>query len=128
MTRCVIVDDEPLMRLSIVDALEAVGHDVCAAATGTEGIEEARRREYDLVITDLRLPGAEGLGVLKAAKEARGQRELVSRRGPAQLAPWIGETERPRIPVWVPRPGGCRCASGVRRSVVSRRSDPGMLP
>ena len=31
-----IVDDEPLMRLSIVDALEAVGHDVVAAATGTE--------------------------------------------------------------------------------------------
>ena len=72
-----IVDDEPLMRLSIVDALEAVGHDVCAAATGTEGIEEARRREYDLVITDLRLPGADGLAVLKAAKEARAQTEVV---------------------------------------------------
>lgn len=72
-----IVDDEPLMRLSVVDALEAVGHDVCAAATGTEGIEEARRREYDLVITDLRLPGADGLAVLKAAKEARAQTEVV---------------------------------------------------
>ena len=72
-----IVDDEPLMRLSIVDALEAVGHDVCAAATGTEGIEEARRRDYDLVITDLRLPGADGLAVLKAAKEVRAQTEVV---------------------------------------------------
>jgi len=72
-----IVDDEPLMRLSIVDALEAVGHDVVAAATGTEGIEEVRRREYDLVITDLRLPGADGLAVLKAAKEARAQTEVV---------------------------------------------------
>ncbi len=72
-----IVDDEPLMRLSIVDALEAVGHDVRAAATGTEGIEEARRREHDLVITDLRLPGADGLAVLKAAKEARAHTEIV---------------------------------------------------
>ena len=38
-----LVDDEPLMRLSMVDALEAVGYDVHAAATGTEGIEAIRR-------------------------------------------------------------------------------------
>ncbi|MFO0707363.1 MAG: sigma-54 dependent transcriptional regulator [Nitrospira sp.] len=72
-----IVDDEPLMRLSIVDALEAVGHDVTASATGTEGIEQVRNREFDLVITDLRLPGADGLSVLKAAREARAQTEVV---------------------------------------------------
>jgi len=66
-----IVDDEPLMRLSIVDALEAVGHDVCAAATGTEGIEEARRREYDLVSPDLGHPGARGLAVRKGGPVLR---------------------------------------------------------
>ena len=63
-----IVDDEPLMRLSMVDALEAVGHDVQAAATGTEGVDLVRKRTFDLVITDLRLPGADGLTVLKASK------------------------------------------------------------
>jgi two-component system response regulator HydG len=72
-----IVDDEPLMRLSMVDALEAVGHDVVAAASGTEGIELVRKRAFDLVITDLRLPGADGLAVLKAAKEKHSQTEVV---------------------------------------------------
>jgi two-component system response regulator HydG len=72
-----IVDDEPLMRLSMVDALEAVGHTVQAAASGTEGVELAARRTFDLVITDLRLPGADGLAVLKAAKDAHPQTEVV---------------------------------------------------
>ncbi|HRI39292.1 MAG TPA: response regulator, partial [Nitrospira sp.] len=52
-----LVDDEPLMRLSMLDALEAVGCEVQAVATGLEGIEAIDKRTFDLVITDLRLPG-----------------------------------------------------------------------
>ncbi len=39
-----LVDDEPLMRLSMVDALEAVGYDVHAAASGTEGLDVLRQK------------------------------------------------------------------------------------
>jgi two-component system response regulator HydG len=72
-----LVDDEPLMRLSMVDALEAVGYDVHAAASGTEGIEAIWQKHFDLVITDLRLPGADGLTVLKAAKDKASETEVV---------------------------------------------------
>ena len=72
-----LVDDEPLMRLSMVDAMEAVGYEVRAASTGTEGIELLRQKPFDLVITDLRLPGADGLAVLKATKEAAPETEVV---------------------------------------------------
>ncbi|HXH86597.1 MAG TPA: sigma-54 dependent transcriptional regulator, partial [Nitrospira sp.] len=72
-----LVDDEPLMRLSMVDALEAVGYDVRAASSGTEGIEAIRHKVFDLVITDLRLPGADGLTVLKATKDKSPQTEVV---------------------------------------------------
>ncbi|ALA60022.1 sigma-54-dependent transcriptional regulator [Nitrospira moscoviensis] len=75
--KILIVDDEPLMRLSMADALEAVGHDVHAAATGTEGVELVGKRAFDLVITDLRLPGADGLTVLKATKDHHPQAEVV---------------------------------------------------
>ncbi|TKB33457.1 MAG: sigma-54-dependent Fis family transcriptional regulator [Nitrospira sp.] len=75
--KILLVDDEPLMRLSMVDALEAVGHDVLAAASGTEGIDAVRQRPFDLVITDLRLPGADGLTVLAATKEQSAQTEVV---------------------------------------------------
>jgi two-component system response regulator HydG len=72
-----LVDDEPLMRMSMVDALEAVGYKVHAAASGTEGIEAVRRASFDLVITDLRLPGADGLSVLKAAKDKAPETEVI---------------------------------------------------
>jgi len=72
-----LVDDEPLMRLSMVDALEAVGYDVHAAASGTEGIEAVHQKTFDLVITDLRLPGADGLSVLKATKDKAPETEVV---------------------------------------------------
>ena len=75
--KILIVDDEPLMRLSMADALEAVGHDVRAAATGTEGVELVGKQAFDLVITDLRLPGADGLTVLKATKDHHPQTEVV---------------------------------------------------
>ncbi|MBA5867679.1 MAG: response regulator [Nitrospira sp. CR1.3] len=72
-----LVDDEPLMRLSMVDAMEAVGYEVRTAASGTEGIEALRQKAFDLVITDLRLPGADGLAVLKATKTAAPETEVV---------------------------------------------------
>ena len=77
-----IVDDEPLMRLSMRDALEGIGCEVTAAATGTEGLAILGVREFDIVITDLRLPGADGLTILKASKER---------------SPRIGHPRRPRV-------------------------------
>jgi DNA-binding NtrC family response regulator len=75
--KILIVDDEPLMRLSMLDALEAVGHEVHAASTGTEGVESVRKQAFDLVITDLRLPGADGLTVLKVARETHPETEVL---------------------------------------------------
>jgi DNA-binding NtrC family response regulator len=72
-----IIDDEPLMRLSMVDALEGVGCEVAAASTGTEGIHALKKRPFDVVITDLRLPGADGLAVLKACKERDPNTEVI---------------------------------------------------
>jgi two-component system response regulator HydG len=72
-----LVDDEPLMRLSMVDALEAVGYDVHAVASGTEGLDVLREKTFDLVITDLRLPGVDGLTILKATKDKSPETEVV---------------------------------------------------
>ena len=75
--KVLIVDDEPLMRLSMLDALEAVGCEVTAAATGTEGLVILGTRQFDIVITDLRLPGADGLTILRASKERSPTTEVI---------------------------------------------------
>jgi len=65
-----LVDDEPLIRLTVERALAAAGHAVTAAGSG----EEARRLllggRYDLVVTDIAMEGFDGVEVLRAAKAA----------------------------------------------------------
>ncbi|MCH7496167.1 MAG: sigma-54-dependent Fis family transcriptional regulator, partial [Candidatus Marinimicrobia bacterium] len=72
-----IIDDEPLMRLSMLDALKAVGYEVQEASTGTEGIKKTKDQQFDLVITDLRLPGSDGLQVVQACKEVSPRTEVI---------------------------------------------------
>ena len=72
-----IIDDEPLMRLSMMDALSAVGYEVQDASTGDEGIGLFRARRFDLVVTDLRMPGSDGLQVVQACKESPTDTEVV---------------------------------------------------
>lgn len=64
-----IIDDEPLMRISISDALKAEGYNVSSAATGSEGMKNIKDSPYDVVITDLRLPEVDGVQILKACKQ-----------------------------------------------------------
>ena len=66
--RILIIDDEPLMRMSISDALKDDGYEVLEAGLGKEGITLFRDNSFDVVITDLRLPDLNGLEVLKACK------------------------------------------------------------
>jgi DNA-binding response OmpR family regulator len=63
------VDDEKLIRNSFARELRAEGFTVTAVASGSEAIDEVERTRYDLVVTDLMMPGIDGFGVLKAVKE-----------------------------------------------------------
>jgi DNA-binding NtrC family response regulator len=67
-----VVDDEPDVRDLLVEYFRDAGHEVSAAADGTEAVAEITRHptKYGLIISDLQLPGVDGLGVLKAAKAA----------------------------------------------------------
>src|SRR3712207_5450312 len=72
-----IGDDEPLMRLSISDALTGMGYEVVTAATGTEGLARVSERPYDILISDLRLPGVDGLELLQACKQRSPRTEAI---------------------------------------------------
>lgn len=72
-----IIDDEPLMRLSMLDALKAEGYQVQEASNGEEGIKRITTGPYDLVITDLRMPGSDGLEVVRMCKETSPETEII---------------------------------------------------
>lgn len=65
--RILVIDDEPLMRISIVDALVAEGYEVKGVESGRGGLTLLTSEEYDVIITDLKLPEVDGIEILKAA-------------------------------------------------------------
>ena len=69
MSRILVVDDEPGMRDLLRILLEKDGHEVLTAADGTAGLARATSHELDLVISDIKMPGLDGIGLLSALRE-----------------------------------------------------------
>jgi DNA-binding NtrC family response regulator len=74
--RTLIVDDEELIRWSLHSALEGVGFDVELASRGDEALEMLTKSQYDIVITDYKIPGLNGLELLQKIREL-GIRSIV---------------------------------------------------
>ena len=72
-----LADDEPLSREFLQEALQSFGFAVHAVADGQAAVDALAEREFDLVVTDLRMPRADGMAVLAAAKKADPTRPVV---------------------------------------------------
>lgn len=70
MEKILVVDDEESMRDVLSIMLERTGYAVSGVASGEEALERLNKEIFDLVITDLRMAGVDGIEVLKAAKSA----------------------------------------------------------
>ena len=70
MEPLLLVEDKTELRAMLRKALERAGYTVDEAPDGTAAIQKIRARRYLLVITDLKMPGASGLDVLRESKQA----------------------------------------------------------
>ncbi len=68
MEKILVVDDEKSLREVMSIMLKRAGYAVTEAADGEEAIGQVNKEIFDLVITDLRMPRADGMDVLKAVK------------------------------------------------------------
>ena len=68
MGRILVVDDHDSLRKGLVRALSNAGHDVEEAANGTVAIERLQDSQFDVVLTDLRMGGADGMDVLRTTR------------------------------------------------------------
>jgi DNA-binding response OmpR family regulator len=68
-TRVLIVDDERNIRLTLRGALEMIGLEADAVFQGEEALQKLSEKAYAAMILDLRLPGMDGLAVLREASE-----------------------------------------------------------
>lgn len=67
--RVLVVDDEENMVHFLTKLLAHEGYEVEGVGSGTEALERIKEGSYDLVLCDLRLPGMDGIELLKAARE-----------------------------------------------------------
>jgi len=67
--RILLVEDKDSLRTMLRLALESQGYAVVEARDQAEAMRELRQSEANLILSDLRLPEGDGLGVLRAAKE-----------------------------------------------------------
>ena len=69
MSRCLIIEDDDLMQGMLLEALSEYGMSVTLADTGDQGWKQFQNERFEVVITDLKLPGMDGIALLKAIKE-----------------------------------------------------------
>jgi two-component system response regulator HydG len=70
MARILVIDDDAGVRESIERMLRGAGYTVQQVATGEEGIARTRAEPFDVVLSDMRMPGLSGVDVLTALRAA----------------------------------------------------------
>jgi excisionase family DNA binding protein len=69
--RILVVDDESSIRDLLAKTLALADYDVDTAADGRTALEQLRMHSYDLLIADLKMPGVDGLSVIREAKRLK---------------------------------------------------------
>jgi DNA-binding NtrC family response regulator len=69
MPSILVIDDKESMRQMLAKTLESEGYEVEVARDGEVGLDKAKEKRFDLVLTDLKLPNMDGLSVLSSFKD-----------------------------------------------------------
>ena len=69
--RILVVDDEKIKRITLADDLSAEGHEVVSAADGEDAWTQLQTAQFDVVVTDLKMPRLDGIDLLKRIKQGR---------------------------------------------------------
>ncbi len=72
-----VVEDEEIMRITIVDHLRQQGWDVDEAENGIDALNLAKKNRYDLIISDIRMPGLDGENLLSKVKQLAPRTEVI---------------------------------------------------
>ena len=87
--RVLVVEDDPLIREFVVEALREEGFDVVQAADAEEALEWCRRRFADVLVTDVRLPGTvDGWQIAERCRQHNPDLPVIYATGFSPVTPW----------------------------------------
>ncbi|HSL83640.1 MAG TPA: sigma-54 dependent transcriptional regulator [Thermoanaerobaculia bacterium] len=77
MATVLVADDEEGVRSFLAEALESAGHRVAQAADGDEAARLLDQRSFHLLVTDLKMPGLDGMALLRKVKAEQPETEVL---------------------------------------------------
>lgn len=80
-----VVDDEGAIRYSVSKTLQRIGYEVDEASTGEDALDLMQQRQYEVVLTDIRMPGITGVELLKRIKDVSPDAIVILLTGYASL-------------------------------------------
>lgn len=87
MAKILVIDDEKDVRAVLREVLERAGHEVTVAAGGREGLALLERDLPDLVITDVIMPGIDGVATIREMRAAHPEMRVIVISGGGNVGP-----------------------------------------
>jgi CheY-like chemotaxis protein len=81
MAKILVVDDDPVMRMTIRLLLERAGHSVVVADDGAKGLGAFKTGQFDLVFLDIFMPTMDGLETMKLVRELHPKIPIIAMSG-----------------------------------------------
>jgi DNA-binding NtrC family response regulator len=118
--RILVVDDDEAVRWSYLRSLQSVSRNVAAASDGEEALQTMEQNPFDVVLLDMRMPGQDGLSVLRAIKQKWPESEVVIITGYPTVAS-AKEAVRLGAYDYVAKPVGPQEVINVTNAAVTRK-------
>ncbi len=83
--RILVLDDEPIVCKRLQPALEKLGYEVVTFTQSPEAMHHIQQTDYDIIITDLKMKGIDGMQFLQEAKKRSPRTEVIVITGFATL-------------------------------------------
>ena len=69
--KILVIDDDPFVQRTLTDILKYKGYETEISGNGEDGLKKIKRRVFDVILLDLRLPDKDGVEILKEIKMIR---------------------------------------------------------
>jgi len=83
--RLMVIDDEPIVCRRLKGILEKTGYDVVVFSNGAQAIDELAKNPYDIIVTDLKMEGVDGMKVLESAQRTNSGTKVIMITGFAEM-------------------------------------------